>query len=515
MYFRPFGKSGIDFSVKLAHRYLGSRGEGNDFRTSASSVILGRSSIPLIDGRKALINHYWKYDEDRGRRYSRPGFRTLGYIEFGENGSETMIWDSENIVPYFAANYSKRRFEAPIGKEIVQRDTALTWKRREFEPASIGLQGKILIIEILGDNTPSLPLPGIHSDAHVIASITQSILDGDFVREPGPMITSGLTIVLVLLTWLAYRRWGAFLACGFVLAGGILIAAGAFAAYSQWAFLLNLYPLVCALAGSLIVFFPVGVVSERQAMMKERTRLNAELQSARDMQMGLLPKEDPIVAGFDIAGICVPANEVGGDFFDYVWLDEKKTRLGIAVADVSGKAMRAAIAAVMTSGMIYQEIGNGESPKKILRKINKPLYMKIDDRMFTALSFAVLDVKKKELRFSNAGQMYPVLKRNGRVIMLEVKGARLPLGVKEDVAYEEMAVDLKKGDIIVFYTDGIPEAKNEKDEFYGFDRFKALASTLSGASAKETRDRVLEDVKSFTGKSPQYDDMTVVVVKVS
>ena len=99
--------------------------------------------------------------------------------------------------------------------------------------------------------------------------------------------------------------------------------------------------------------------------------------------------------------------------------------------------------------------------------------------------------------------------------MLEVKGARLPLGVKEDVVYEEMAVKLKKGDIVVFYTDGIPEAKNEKDEFYGFDRFKALAASIVGTSAKEIRDRLLEDVKLFSGKSPQYDDMTIVVVKAT
>jgi len=263
-----------------------------------------------------------------------------------------------------------------------------------------------------------------------------------------------------------------------------------------------------------LIFFPYEFIRERREISREQTRLNTELRAAREMQMGLMPKEDPLVAGFDISGICLPANEVGGDFFDYVWLDQKKTRLGIAVADVSGKAMKAAITAVMTSGMIYREVGQNESPKSIMRKINKPMYAKLDSRMFTALSFALIDTKKKELRFSNAGQAYPVLKRGKEVTPLEVKGARLPLGVKEDVPYGEMVVKLKKGDTVIFYTDGIPEAKNEKDEFYGFDRFKALAGGIEGASAKGIRDRILEDVKSFTGKSPQYDDMTVVVVRV-
>jgi len=263
-----------------------------------------------------------------------------------------------------------------------------------------------------------------------------------------------------------------------------------------------------------LIFFPYEFIRERREISREQTRLNTELRAAREMQMGLMPKEDPVLAGFDISGICLPANEVGGDFFDYVWLDSKKTKLGIAVADVSGKAMKAAITAVMTSGMIYREVGQNESPKSIMRKINKPMYAKLDSRMFTALSFALIDTKKKELRFSNAGQAYPVLKRGKEVTPLEVKGARLPLGVKEDVPYGEMVVKLKKGDTVIFYTDGIPEAKNEKDEFYGFDRFKALAGGIEGASAKGIRDRILEDVKSFTGKSPQYDDMTVVVVRV-
>lgn len=245
----------------------------------------------------------------------------------------------------------------------------------------------------------------------------------------------------------------------------------------------------------------------------EHDRLEQELKSAHEMQMGLMPKSDPQVEGFDISGICVPANEVGGDFFDYVWLDQKKKRLGIALADVSGKAMKAAITAVMTSGMIYREAGNNESPKTILRKINRPMYAKLDSGMFTALSLAVIETTKNLLRFSNAGQAYPMLKRGKEVIPLEVKGARLPLGVKEDVAYNEMTVRLRKGDTVVFYTDGIPEAMNHEKEFYGFDRLKQLLAGVDGLSAKETRERILAEVKAFTGSAPQHDDMTVVVVR--
>jgi serine phosphatase RsbU (regulator of sigma subunit) len=264
----------------------------------------------------------------------------------------------------------------------------------------------------------------------------------------------------------------------------------------------------------LIVAGPILLMGLFILVTAEKEQVAMELKAAHDLQMSLMPAADPEVPGFEISGACLPANEVGGDFFDYLWLDRVRKKLGIVIADVSGKAMKAAITAVMTSGMIYQETSSNGSPKKILRKINKPMYAKLDSRMFTALSFATIDMRKKELRFSNAGQTYPVLKRGKDVLPLEVKGARLPLGVKEDVPYGEMVVRLKKGDTVIFYTDGIPEAKNDKDEFYGFERFKALAMTLDNMPAKEIRDKILDDVKSFTGKSPQYDDMTVVAVRV-
>ena len=268
------------------------------------------------------------------------------------------------------------------------------------------------------------------------------------------------------------------------------------------------------LGSLLLVAGPILLMGLFKLVYVEKQQAEIELKTAHDLQMSLMPAQDPSIPGFEISGACIPAHEVGGDFFDYLWLDTARKKLGIVIADVSGKAMKAAITAVMTSGMIYQETSTNGSPKNILRRINRPMYLKLDSRMFTALSFASIDTKKKELRFSNAGQTYPILKRGTRVLPLEVKGARLPLGVKEDVPYGELVVKLKKGDTVIFYTDGIPEAKNEEDEFYGFERFKALAGTSDGLSATELRDRILNDVKSFTAASPQYDDMTVVVVKV-
>ncbi|MCI0695915.1 SpoIIE family protein phosphatase [candidate division KSB1 bacterium] len=247
----------------------------------------------------------------------------------------------------------------------------------------------------------------------------------------------------------------------------------------------------------------------------EKARILNELKAARDMQMGLMPKCDPAVPGFDISGICKPAEEVGGDYFDYVWLDEEKTKFGIAIVDVSGKAMKGAMTAVMTSGMIYSEIGNSHSPREILQKINKPMYLKTDRQIFTAMSFAVIDTESKLLTFSSAGQTKPILKHNGEIQYIEVEGMHLPLGIREEVHYGEATIQLQPGDMVMFYTDGVPEAMNETGELFDFERLETTIRDLpSTIRTAEVVERLLSEVRRFSGKARQHDDMTMVVLHV-
>ena len=253
----------------------------------------------------------------------------------------------------------------------------------------------------------------------------------------------------------------------------------------------------------------------RDTVAKARAHLEQELKVAHDMQMGLMPASDPVLPGFDISGLCKPANEVGGDYFDYVWLDEGKTKLGIAVADVSGKAMKAAITAVMTSGMVHREVGSNESPKTILRNINRPMYLKTDRRVFTAMCFAVLDIVNKRLSLSNAGQTYPLLFRNGTVEHLRVEGERLPLGIKEDVAYQEREIALQTGDVVMLYTDGVTESKNAKEELFGEDKVEEMIKKVDAEQpSKEIIAGMFKYLQQYAGSAPQHDDMTVVVVRV-
>jgi serine phosphatase RsbU (regulator of sigma subunit)/ligand-binding sensor domain-containing protein len=254
------------------------------------------------------------------------------------------------------------------------------------------------------------------------------------------------------------------------------------------------------------------------ALTKRRRQVHAyqqaavrELQDAREMQMSLLPEVAPPVEGMEIAGRSIPANTVGGDFFDYLALADGK--IGIAVADVSGKGLRAAMNATMTNGMMHEVATIEASCGRILSRLNTHLHPLMEKQMFTALSFAIIEQDSGVIQWSNAAQPLPLVKRSGGVSEAAEHG-ELPLGMAPDVKYPDHELKLQPGDVVIFYTDGIIEAENGAEEMYGTERLLNLATGMdSAASAEDVTEAILQDVADFVGAAEQYDDMTVVVVK--
>jgi streptogramin lyase len=245
-------------------------------------------------------------------------------------------------------------------------------------------------------------------------------------------------------------------------------------------------------------------------------RMKTEVLAAREAQLSIMPQTDPQIDPFDISGICVPAYEVGGDFFEYSWLDKNKTRFAIAVGDVSGKAMKAAMMAIMTSGMVSSMAGKTGSIKDILTHINRLLVAKTDKKMFIALGIVCLDTRSNQLTVSNAGLNKPLWKRDQAIEMIESVGPKFPLGVFKDSIYEEKKIELKPGDIVLLFSDGIPDMQNPGGEFYGLNSLENLLAKMEtdSLSADEIKQRIIEDVERFSEGEPQNDDITVVVIKL-
>ncbi|MBD3180174.1 MAG: SpoIIE family protein phosphatase [Candidatus Latescibacteria bacterium] len=245
-------------------------------------------------------------------------------------------------------------------------------------------------------------------------------------------------------------------------------------------------------------------------------RMAAELETAHRAQMSIMPQSPPVVEGFDISGKCIPANEVGGDFFDYMQIGDNGSKLAVVVGDVSGKAMQAAMIAVMSSGMMNAALNQESAPKDAMTSINRSIYKKTGDTMFTALSLFTIDLPNRRAVFSCAGMKPPILKSKGGISVLNRKGCGFPLGAFPDSCYDEDEISLEKDDVLAIFSDGVIEARNRSGQFYGDSRLKTFLESLDteSISSERIRDRILEDIRIFTENRQQEDDITIVVIKV-
>ncbi|MEO8168779.1 MAG: PP2C family protein-serine/threonine phosphatase, partial [bacterium] len=180
-----------------------------------------------------------------------------------------------------------------------------------------------------------------------------------------------------------------------------------------------------------------------------------------------MPKESPKVAGFDIAGLSIPAKEVGGDHFDYAFPGGDTSKFCISVFDVSGKGMQAAMSAVFTSGAFANEVQRMSSPAEILTRLNKAVYSHSKRGHFVAFLLAMIDIQERTLTFANAGQVKPLLKSGESLQWLDSNGVNFPLGMTQDSLYGERTVKLNSGDMLLLFTDGFTEAMNSRREQFG------------------------------------------------
>lgn len=243
---------------------------------------------------------------------------------------------------------------------------------------------------------------------------------------------------------------------------------------------------------------------------EEIHRIRAELDEAQNIQIALLPTESPDTKGFDIAGMSVPATQVGGDFYDYLTLPNGQT--AIAVADAAGKGLRGAMSAVLTNGMLHEVARFRSDADVILTDLNAGLAPRMYGPNFIALNLAILDESKKSVDYANGGQPYPILKRGAEVI--EIENSDLPLGCMKSVQYESATFDLAEGDVLIFHSDGLMEALNADEEMYGAERLIEVATEMSNEyTAEEVIQHIVEDVNRFVEAAEQYDDLTLVVIK--
>ena len=254
------------------------------------------------------------------------------------------------------------------------------------------------------------------------------------------------------------------------------------------------------------------IIENARLLEEERNLqvLQEEMRVAKQTQINLLPKEFPVINGYQIAARTIPAKEVGGDSYDLIQIDDK--HFAFCLGDVSGKGMPAAMLMSNLQATLRSFTKTGNLCKDIIANSNNLLYNSTEPSKFATLFYGILNPESNEIVFCNAGHNNPFLfSADGNV--KELKTGGLILGCLPGSEYEEENVSINRNDIIVIFSDGISEAMNENEEEYGEERLKEFISNHLDESPDKIIENILSDVRIFVGKAPQWDDMTLLIIK--
>ncbi len=255
----------------------------------------------------------------------------------------------------------------------------------------------------------------------------------------------------------------------------------------------------------------VKIENSRQIEVeRERDKMEKELSLAAQIQMDFLPKETPECKGYDITGYMIPCYQVGGDYYDYIPIGTD--RLGITIADVSGKGVSASLLMASLRASLHSEVHIHYDMEKMTAKLNDFIHRSSSINSFITFFFCELNMKSDELKFINAGHNPPVvMDKKGKISRLESCG--LCLGMFPDVEYKTQTVAFNPGDITLLYTDGITESRNKENKEFEEERLVKLLKKNAKLSATDLAKQIQKEVETFTADTEQMDDQTVVVIK--
>lgn len=256
-------------------------------------------------------------------------------------------------------------------------------------------------------------------------------------------------------------------------------------------------------------------LARQREELKEQERMSQELATARKIQQAMLPSEPPESRALNIDFFAESASEVGGDYFDFLPLENGK--MAIAIGDVTGHGVPAALLMAMIKSCLHTQVRTNHQVAEVMSVANNAVFTSTFDRRLMTFFYSILDTKRGTLTFANAGHLHPYLFRAASREVTTLETHSYPLGVRPNVTYKEQSTELEAGDLLVFYSDGIIEAQNPHGEEFGFDRLEAFIRKNGHLRASELVREFLQQWRSFVFEGniqATDDDVTVVAVKL-
>ena len=356
-------------------------------------------------------------------------------------------------------------------------------------PILLGVQTLVLLANIITPITFTVTAEGMYVGTAI-----------DLIEEVFLAVTSILTAVMIFMSHNPISQKAAALTFIVLPLIEFIMIGGSFGEASQYGIVLM----------SIIIMYCVIFNAKSRKLASTETELNM----ATEIQTGMLPSIFPAFperAEFDISASMDPAKEVGGDFYDFFMIDDD--HLAIVIADVSGKGVPAALFMMSSKILINDHAIMGGSPAEILERVNKQVCANNEAHMFVTVWLGILEISTGKLTTASAGHEYPIINTNGKYELLKDKHG-LAVGAFELSKYSNTEIQLKKGDSIFVYTDGVAEATDANNELFGTDRtVDALNAIPEGASQEELLAGVRVAVDAFVKEAPQFDDLTMVGLK--
>jgi len=257
-------------------------------------------------------------------------------------------------------------------------------------------------------------------------------------------------------------------------------------------------------------------ITERKRTEKvllENSRMLRDMELARQIQLSLLPSAPPELSGVVIAGCCVPATHVGGDYYDYYRHDDGP--VDMVIADVSGHSIGAALMMVAARSAIRAAIRTSSGTGNILASLNDSLYEDLNrSGLYITLFYLAYDPFNRELRYANAGHVPPLLVREGEAACRELDAEGLILGVRNGESFEERQIRMQPGDLLFVYTDGVTEASNSSGEMFGRERLCSILAARHTGLPQSIIEAVLSEITAFAGTTDREDDITMIAMKI-
>lgn len=370
---------------------------------------------------------------------------------------------------------------------------------------------KVCIVCLTAAGTVDLhpnPFQELYPAAGIHAEIFNSVLNKQFVCRAPRRINLLILMILMVITSLVTLKTKPVKGLLFSLAIVFVFIIAGILFFNCCGLWIDLFYPICVIFLMYSAFTVYKYVSE----WKTRVVMEKELDIAKKIQESFLPKEVPAIKGLDVHAAMFTARQVGGDLYDFV--EFSRNSFGVMIGDVSGKGVPASLFMALTAGAFRSFAKEDIKPQDTLSFLNSKLVKEAASNLFVTIFYSIFDMEKKSFIYANGGHMPVLYLSEGQEAAFLDVDEGMPLGLMEGI-YSSKTLNFKKGDIFIYYTDGVTEATNPKLELYGKERLIAAVTANQKLPAKEILEALSKDIRKFEPKTKQHDDITLIVVKVT